>query len=67
MKLGVAILVACCGTAICIPLRDFFPFGSGQRDSALPRNDDSSSPAIDLSVTFPYFDKNYRVVYVSYV
>ena len=63
--LGGTLLVAGFGTAICIPLRDFFPFGAGQRDSALPRNDDGSSPAINLSVTFPYFDKNYRVVYVS--
>ena len=48
-----------------VPLSDFYPFGIAWSDSSLPRNDDSSSPAIDLSVNFPYFDRNYRVVYVS--
>ena len=61
------ILFASFRVAVCIPLRDFFSFGRfAQLDSTLPRNDDGSSPAIDLSVIFPYFDRNYRVVYVSY-
>jgi len=53
------------GVVFCISLSDFYPFGSTRSDSSLLRNDDSSSSAIDLSFTFPYFDKNYDVVYVS--
>ena len=63
---AVIIFVSCFGITISIPLRDFFAFGSSL-DSRLPGNDDNSTPAINLSVTFPYFDKNYRVVYVSYI
>lgn len=67
ITLGAAlVLFASLRIVLCIPLRDFFPFGFAQLDSALHRNDDESSPAINLSVIFPYFDKNYRVVYVSY-
>ena len=60
------ILFASFRVAVCIPLRDFFSFGFAQLDSTLLRNDDGSSSAISLSVIFPYFDRNYRVVYVSY-
>ena len=53
------------GEVFCIPLSNFYPFGIARLDTSLFRNDDSSSPAVDLSVTFPYFDQNYKVVYVS--
>ena len=67
MLRAVLILFACFDRGLCIPLRDFFPFGIDQQDLSLHRTDDGSSPAINLSITFPYFDKNYRVVYVSYI
>ena len=62
---SVFVFVTCFQKAFCIPLNDFFPFGTTQSDLALPRNDDRSSSAITLSVAYPYFDANYRVVYVS--
>ena len=49
---------------LCIPLADFYPFGEGGPDAAVGRNDDGSSPLITLSSNFPFFDENFRNIYV---
>ena len=49
----------------CIPLNEFYPFGSTENDHMLPRADDDSSPAISLSSAFPFFDEDFQTLYVS--
>ena len=51
----------------CIPLNEFYPFGDNSFDTALHRNDDGFSPAINLSSVFPFFDENFETVYVRYM
>ena len=54
-------------SAKCIPLSQFYPFGSGTAfgsDTFLPRNDDGLSPAISLTSVFPFFDENFNTIYV---
>ena len=54
--------------ALCIPLADFYPFGEGERDASVERNDDGSSELITLTSQFPFFDENFRNIYVrSYI
>lgn len=48
-----------------IPLDDFYNFGAAYGDEKLPPNDDSSSEEIELSASFPFFDKDYRSLFVS--
>lgn len=48
-----------------IPLEDFYNFGVLYGDEKLPPNDDGSSEEIELSVSFPFFDKDYRSLFVS--
>ena len=48
-----------------IPLEDFYNFGVVHGDEKLPQNDDGSSEEIELSVSFPFFDKDYRSLFVS--
>jgi len=53
--------------AKCIPLSQFYPFGTTQGDSSLHRTVDYYSP-INLSViSFPLFDQYHDVVFVSCV
>ena len=49
----------------CIPLNEFYPFGSTENDNVLPRSDDGSSPEVSLSSVFPFYDKNFQTLYVS--
>ena len=49
---------------MCIPLADFYPFGERERDSLVGRNDDGSSELITLTSKFPFFDENFRNIYV---
>ena len=51
----------------CIPLSNFYPFGNASGDSSLPRTVDGFSDPINLTVTFPFFDRNHDIVFVSYV
>ena len=52
--------------AFCIPLANFYPFGERERDAAVGRNDDGSSELITLTSNFPFFDENFRNIYVCY-
>ena len=56
-------------SAKCIPLNEFYPFGSGiaaefGNDTFLHLNDDESSPQILLTSVFPFFDENFDTIYV---
>ena len=47
-----------------IPLARFYTFGRTAGDASLRPNDDGSSPAISLNVSFPFFDMLHSTVYV---
>ena len=47
-----------------IPLAGFYTFGRTAGDASLRPNDDGSSPAISLNVSFPFFDMLHSTVYV---
>ena len=50
---------------LCIPLTDFYPFGErSERDAFVERNNDGSSELIKLTSKFPFFDENFREIYV---
>ena len=51
----------------CIPLDQFYPFGETVNDTLLFPNDDRSSPPINLTLIFPFFDEDYETVYVRTV
>ena len=53
------------GKTIGISLLNFYPYGSGHRDTYLAKNDDGSSPPINIHTSFPYFNQSHRTVYVS--
>ena len=58
------ILIHCC--AYGIPLDDFYIFGAGAADDALPRNDDSSSNPINLNQPgLRFFDEVHSSIFVS--
>lgn len=46
-------------------LPNLYPFGVSEGDQIVPRNDDSSSGEVPISITFPFFDQNHRSLYVS--
>lgn len=48
-----------------VPFGDFYPYGVIEGDTAVPTNDDGSSGAIPISVSFPYFNQNHHSVFVS--
>ena len=50
---------------LALPLSEFYPFGEFQGDSSVPANDDESSGEVQLSIPFPYFDKNHESLFVS--
>ena len=61
------VMFICSRNVAGIPLSDFYPFGStGAADTLLPATDDGSSPAVTLSLPFPYFDVDYTSIFVSY-
>ena len=58
-------VVLCCGSHISgVPLADFYPYGLDAGDSRLPPNDDESSPAVELSQPFPFFDEEHTSLFV---
>ena len=50
-----------------IPLEDFYSFGSEHGDDVLSANDDGSTEEIQLSVSFPFFDRDHNSLFVSKV
>ena len=48
-----------------IPLDDFYPFGSDAFDTLIAPNDDGSSPGIPLTMSFPFFDTDHDMLFVS--
>jgi len=58
------ILIHCC--AYGIPLDDFYTFGAGAADDALPPNDDGFSDPINLNQPgFRFFDEVHSSIFVS--
>ena len=49
----------------CVPLTEFFPFGTTANDQILPPNDDGSTNALPLPRIFPYFNNNHRQIYLA--
>ena len=45
-----------------IPL---YPFGAEQGDQLLFPNDDGSTEALNLTVSFPFFGRDYNTIFVS--
>ena len=52
-------------SCLTVPLSDFYPYGVSEGDAVLPPNDDGNSGEIQISILFPYFDKNHGSLYVS--
>ena len=52
-------------TSEAIVLPNFYPFGQGEGDQLLPRNDDESSGTVPISILFPFFDQNHNSLFVS--
>jgi hypothetical protein len=50
---------------ISIDVSRFYSFGSSFGDTKLSKNDDGSSGSLDISISFPYFDKNHDKLFVS--
>ena len=48
-----------------IELGDFYPYGPENGDTLIPSNDDGSSGLVNIAVSFPFFDRNHRSLYVS--
>ena len=59
------VMFLCSHSAGGIPLADFYPFGAGTTDTLLFPNDDDSSPAVMLTLPFPYFESDYTSIFVS--
>ena len=53
----------CCANAI--PLAQFYPYGSEAGDKGLFRNDDGSSLVINLTTSFPFFNRDHSTLFVS--
>ena len=60
----VLVLLLCC-KAIAVPLADFYQFGSDVGDTELPRDDDNSSPSIELPHPLTVLGTSYNVTFVS--
>ncbi|KAK3104489.1 hypothetical protein FSP39_003333 [Pinctada imbricata] len=48
-----------------VPLGDFYPYGTDNGDTLLPREDDDSSPEITVSPPFSFFGSMYSSLYVN--
>ena len=59
------LLLRCLPYGTAVPLSSFYSYGSAAGDTALPPNDDDSSPAITLPTPFMFFGTKYDTVYVS--
>lgn len=51
--------------ASCVPVSDFFPFGTDTGDLRTERSDDGGSGKVNLTVMFPFFGKRHDKLYVS--
>ena len=60
----IAVLCICTFTQ-CVPLSEFYPFGSGTTDVAVPYGDDGNSGKIVLGYQLPYLGSFYDSLYVS--
>ena len=65
LVLSVLILAFSLPNTSAIPLIDFYPYGADQGDQVLSANDDGSTWAINLTVSFPFFGTDYSTVFVS--
>jgi len=50
-----------------LPSNLFYPFGHDEGDSVAPVNDDGSSGRVPISTGFPFFNKTYMQLFVSYL
>jgi len=50
-----------------LPPSLFYPFGEDEGDSVAPVNDDGSTGAVPISTGFPFFNKTYQQLFVSYL
>ena len=48
-----------------LKLDDFYPYGSQNGDTAMPKNDDGSSPDIPISSLFPFFNHQHSKLTAS--
>ena len=62
-----SLLIVCFYSISAVPLQQFYPFGSDQGDTALPANDDGSSPIITLNRIFPFFGIDQVTIVVSFI
>lgn len=60
-----AVLVACSHHVNGVSQYGFYPFVGFPTDHLLPPNNDGSSGPIRLPRPFPFFNENYRTIYVS--
>ena len=61
------VVVLCCGSHISgVPLDDFYSYGLDAGDSRLPPNDDGSSPPVELSQPFLFFDREHTSLFVRH-
>ena len=51
--------------ASAVPLSDFYAYGGNHGDQFLSSNDDGSTQAINLKVSFPFFGRDYGTIFVS--
>ena len=53
--------------SLCIPLSQFYPFGSGTTETTntVPTGDDNSSPSISLQQQIRFFGQSYTSLFVS--
>ncbi|XP_033733506.1 uncharacterized protein LOC117322677 [Pecten maximus] len=49
----------------CIPVSEFYPFGRAVHDHNFPKNDDGSSPRVNISTLFPFFNSQHDSLYVN--
>ena len=48
-----------------IELKDFYPYGPENGDTAVPTNDDGSSGRVNIGFPFPFFDDEHESLFVS--
>ncbi|XP_031573725.1 protein mesh-like [Actinia tenebrosa] len=49
----------------CLPVEQFYPFGSLTNDRRVPTNDDGSSGWVSITMPFPFFDNYHDRLYVN--
>jgi hypothetical protein len=50
-----------------IPIQMLYPFGAQYGDSGLARGDDMTSSAMQISMSFPFFNNSHDYLYVSII